>query len=488
MAFVFVPIFYGALEALGAVAVALETGAVVGETIGVGAAIGTNVARAGVGAAVGAAADATGNELSKVLSKSNNEAIKDVANASEEDWKEAGKALFMNKQELEVYKQKTRQKKEDARRYQEALNARQKEIDDANQFAENFYKSDFSNTQALQGLEVKAPSINEQLIAQGFGKFADVVSNQFTSRAEQINKVKKITQDLASFLTDDMIKALEQDITTKTYEDLITDFDTSHYLSEPILEYTLNNDITNYLANDEQYKQISQIYNGRKIVKESVFAEERKDGSGLRIFAGYEEDGNVAVYYEHGGIKIPTLVKDHIWTGPQSPNNGLPVDLLDTFSFYHDCTYQENGWFDRLGDYKYVSRLTQNFDRFPVEQHEFIRIAIKYFSSIGTMLSYYNQGQLGSDQEKFKVPTEEEINQKYLDFNKSQEVKSPTSIHFLNYVDSNIDVDAEIIKVFEDTLKESMVKNSGDIINQALSNRRIRKDRDLLDNLEIELV
>jgi hypothetical protein len=71
------------------------------------------------------------------------------------------------------------------------------------------------------------------------------------------------------------------------------------------------------------------------------------------------------------------------WMGPNSPNNALPLDLLDTFSMAHDIEYGKKGWFSLEADLKYISRLKNNLHRFDVRSKILAEFAIKWFTTVG---------------------------------------------------------------------------------------------------------
>jgi hypothetical protein len=134
------------------------------------------------------------------------------------------------------------------------------------------------------------------------------------------------------------------------------------------------------------YKQIASVYNGKSITDKSV--SERTLPTGLKQFAAYDEVGALQVYNEDpNGIKIPTL--HGYWVGPKSRNDHLPIDLFDTYAYYHDVDYHNGGWFDLQGDYKFISRLSQNIERFPISILAKVKMTIIYFSTIGNSLARF---------------------------------------------------------------------------------------------------
>jgi hypothetical protein len=154
------------------------------------------------------------------------------------------------------------------------------------------------------------------------------------------------------------------------------------YLVPKVIQY--NESIKDIAPTTDEYKKIAAVYNGKVIITQTV--QMRIGADGLKEFGGFDEVGKISYYKENPkGFKLPTI--QGIWTGPNSPNNALPINLWDTFSYYHDVDYHNNGWFDLQGDYKYISRLTQNMDRFEPDQLTLIKGTIAYFSTIGQTLS-----------------------------------------------------------------------------------------------------
>jgi hypothetical protein len=85
-----------------------------------------------------------------------------------------------------------------------------------------------------------------------------------------------------------------------------------------------------------------------------------------------------------------------VFTGPYSRNNEMPVSLLDLFAAFHDYDYGQGGFFDQAGDYKLISRSSQNFFRMTPEEQPYARTTILYFSTLGHVASSL-KGSLSSD-------------------------------------------------------------------------------------------
>lgn len=175
------------------------------------------------------------------------------------------------------------------------------------------------------------------------------------------------------------------------------DYPSLAYLIPQVIQYY--QDIDKVTPDTEMYRKLSAVYTGKPINQLSVQMRVRADG--LHEFAGLDETGRVQYYLEHpGGLKIPPI--HGVWVGPYSYNNSLPIDLFDTYAFYHDVDYHNGGFFDLNGDYKFISRLSQNMDRFPDHLKPMVKGTIIYFSTVGHTLasmksSLYNESPVPLD-------------------------------------------------------------------------------------------
>ncbi len=136
---------------------------------------------------------------------------------------------------------------------------------------------------------------------------------------------------------------------------------------------------------------VTKVYHGHNISKDKVF----KDQQGH--FSITDETGQVEVYTGRAaprGASVTQLVGlgyippiHGVWCGPKSPNNDFPIDLLDTFSFCHDISYNVNGWFHEHGDDVYISRISQNLNRMGFIEASIARFCVKWFSTVGKALA-----------------------------------------------------------------------------------------------------
>lgn len=139
---------------------------------------------------------------------------------------------------------------------------------------------------------------------------------------------------------------------------------------------------------------IYQTYNGKSLSVDKMFKARTDTGT---FYAINDEVGNLEVYTGRAapkGASVTTLLGlgfippiHGVWMGPKSPNNALPIDLVDLFSFMHDTEYNKHGWFYETADAKYISRLSQNIDRMGFVEAQFAKFGIKWFSTIGLGLA-----------------------------------------------------------------------------------------------------
>lgn len=147
------------------------------------------------------------------------------------------------------------------------------------------------------------------------------------------------------------------------------------------------------------------------------------------------------------------------------------------------------GWFYRIADYKYISRLYQGLldNRFPEEQIPTIRNTILYFSTVGSALSIFNNDIDVNElpDKPFQVPEGTPVESD----NTETKGRIAEELHFVQYVDPNIEVTEEIKKVFRDTLQETVIQEMNDtnaiqVITNAQGNNQLQR----LLNIQIGLV
>jgi hypothetical protein len=153
---------------------------------------------------------------------------------------------------------------------------------------------------------------------------------------------------------------------------------------DPNLSKVLGNFLNSKIPTTDEYKAIANVYNGRNLTMANCVTKYSQVNEGLN-FTLIDELGNQAVLAQNKGTVLPAMYG--VFLGPNSPNNAQPVDLLDLFCAFHDKDYAVNGYFHRQGDYKLISRISQNFERFSPQAKPYARMAITYFSTAGHLIS-----------------------------------------------------------------------------------------------------
>jgi len=206
-------------------------------------------------------------------------------------------------------------------------------------------------------------------------------------KTQRISNAKKVGLDLGKLLgltalnmtgNGQVVKTSNQD----ALKSISTFYPELNYLIPKLLDYQSGI----VLPTTDQFKQIYSVYTGRNISPDSVRQVIGADG--LKTFIGTDETGQTYTYKENPNAFTVTPIWG-TWTGPNSPNNSLPFTLLDTFAYFHDCDYKDNGWFDLQGDLKFISRLAQNLDRMGDDERVVAKFSINYFSTVGNSLATY---------------------------------------------------------------------------------------------------
>ncbi len=340
------------------------------------------------------------------------------------------------------------------------------------------YENYLDNTRPMSGLEILQPNQNQNTMTTDKQSSQSSQSYQ-SSQSSQNNdsdKVKQIAKDLASTINTATVDTLSKQSRTTV---LNSSSELDNYLSGPLASYLSSIDYKSKLPNNDLFRKIYQTYTGRSQVLQSVYEVPNPSKPELKIFGIYEEDGQPLFYYQEEPKKttLRPIYPGHVWTGPQSLNNTKPVDIWDLFSFEHDASYQQYGYFDRVGDYKYISRLLHGLEdnRFSPQQIPLIKNTILYFSTIGNLLSLFNANSKDRVGDTFT-------------YNSSQTSDSQT-LDFVNYVDPTISMTPENKQIFIDTLKNTLVEqysNSAPI--QQITNNVQLKELQLLESLQITLV
>ena len=150
------------------------------------------------------------------------------------------------------------------------------------------------------------------------------------------------------------------------------------------LAQVLGTGLADKIPSNEEYKKIANVYNGLDMYNDSRSIQMFRDPSSKLIyFELIDELKEKTTMFETTGIYIPAI--HGVFMGAQSRNNNLPVDLVDLYSAFHDESYINGPNLE--GDYKYISRLSQNFYRLSESEKPFARLGIVYFSTMGNLIT-----------------------------------------------------------------------------------------------------
>lgn len=137
------------------------------------------------------------------------------------------------------------------------------------------------------------------------------------------------------------------------------------------------------LPKNELFNSISAVYNGAGMSIENNMFQFYDSQKKLIYFKLIDELKKEVILYQTTGIIVPAV--HGIFYGPRSANNALPVDLVDFFAAFHDSDYSNGP--NLTGDYKFISRLANQYPRMNDDEKKWARIGILYFGTLGTMIS-----------------------------------------------------------------------------------------------------
>lgn len=189
--------------------------------------------------------------------------------------------------------------------------------------------------------------------------------------------------------------------------------------------YPLASKVAGFLADKslpdtDEYRQIAAIYNGRNITGLS-FSIATNPRTGLIEVTGIDETGFACTLPQTVGVVLPS-VPGTVFMGPLSRNDELPTGAAedaafrraggsgenyygrveDYFSMMHDYSWSSvsggSGNFDRIGDLKFISRLSQNLDRVRPENRALVQSTIIYFSNVSLTLGLLKDQKIGQDE------------------------------------------------------------------------------------------
>ena len=230
---------------------------------------------------------------------------------------------------------------------------------------------------------------------------------------------KTIVGDSDNTMTTEVIKDPSSSQIVKSFLGFIATAPTSDATKDPEYDaiYRVFNgfNCSAFINNQGQFCFLNEI--GQTEIYSGPAAPLNSDGSQLSvvqtIMAGF----------------TPTLYGT--WTGPNSPNNMLPVSInsvtqssgiLDLYSLAHDISYQD-GWFHKRGDLAYISRVKQNIGRMSYKEKAIGIFAIKWFTQVSYLLGNI-KGSLGLN-----------ASQTSPDGNPNSQVENPPSMQDLSSID-----------------------------------------------------
>lgn len=218
------------------------------------------------------------------------------------------------------------------------------------------------------------------------------------------------------------------------------------------------------LPNTEEYRRVSQVYNGRNI-DFSNFSIARNRSTRLIEVTGVDETGTSFTLPQTTGVVLPA-VPGTVFMGPLSANDRLPTfdRVEDFFSFFHDYSWKD-GNFNREGDLKFISRLSQNMDRVKPEHRALVSSTIVYFTNVSLSL-----GLLKGEKEfgTAEITTEGEEDEKLM--------INRRSIPYAEIVEDTTENEGDIFDVlggvedFPPALREKARKEFYDVLQEEMTN------------------
>lgn len=241
---------------------------------------------------------------------------------------------------------------------------------------------------ATQNVDSQHDIINKQKINTNSNQVTQPPSvPSVPSETKQTYPPRKTGSDLGQLLSlsaSGLIKSSDRKDPWKNISDQMTNYPSLAYLVPKLVDYS--SFITQ--PDTQAYRQIYSIYDGKGLSPQSVRM--AINPQGLKVFSAVDETGKLYEWTEKKeGLKVPTINGN--WTGPYSINNALPTNLLDTYSFFHDIDYRDNGFFDLEGDYKLISRIVHNFQNMSASERVLAKGTIDYFSTVGHSLASYKK-------------------------------------------------------------------------------------------------
>jgi len=218
------------------------------------------------------------------------------------------------------------------------------------------YNDDIQSANIVPGLGLlPGTSSNENIDARELGRFVVDYSNNLAGQA-------------FNGLDLDPTKALADTLSSTSNEKM----------ADVVVPYLINKGY-----DTEEYSKISSIYNGISMSIEDNIQQYYDSDKELIYFILTDETGQSVRLDQTVGIIIPALYDTFL--GARSQNNKLPTTITGLFCAFHDYSYIDG--ISRTGDMQLLSRLTQNYSRMTEQEKPFARIAMVYFSTLGSIAS-----------------------------------------------------------------------------------------------------
>lgn len=228
--------------------------------------------------------------------------------------------------------------------------------------------------------------------------------NETTPATTQAKKTWRVIQDVVESLSggsfslmgrnssaeDEIIRVVETKIANLNFVDAL--------LAKKLFGYVKKSKL--FSTHHADFSQVFRTYTGVGI----EFWEEFDQNLQRKVFYFKDETGAVFRYDAPPNLNSKTTFHGR-WAGPRSYNDTLPVDLLDAYCMCHDTDYL-GGYFNLLGDYKLMSRILHNLDKFSMYTRALALQTVIYFGSVGVVLggltnqtnvTPYSAGELHND-------------------------------------------------------------------------------------------
>ena len=198
-------------------------------------------------------------------------------------------------------------------------------------------------------------------------------------------KVADVTSVMIQSVSNDLKKDPSKATNENFLESLIKkSFNGLRNVGDRVLGKSILNTIqsSEFFKSPEQQKRFDQIwkvYNGKGI---QVWKYQGK-------LYYKDETGFIGSYDGAINLKSTITAQGYIWLGPNSFNNALPVNLLDTIAMIHDTDYDNGGYFNPEADMRFISRCLQNLSRMGGSERLLAVNSSIWFATAGHVLSTY---------------------------------------------------------------------------------------------------